>query len=44
MEPVFPSEFTDWTLAWDPIAAVLHVRAPDSPVSARTVAVRTTNY
>jgi alpha-galactosidase len=44
MQPVFPSEPTDWTLAWDPITAVLNVRAPDSPVSARTVAVRTTNY
>ena len=44
MEPVFPSEPTDWTLAWDPITAVLNVRAPDRPVSARTVAVRTTNY
>ena len=44
MEPVFPSEPTDWTLAWDPTTAVLKLRAPDSPVSARTVAVRTTNY
>jgi alpha-galactosidase len=43
MEPVFPSEPTDWRLEWDPTAAVLNVRAPDSPVSARTVAVRTTN-
>jgi alpha-galactosidase len=43
MEPVFPSEPTDWTLAWDPTAAVLNLRAPGSPVSARTVAVRTTN-
>ena len=44
MEPVFPSEQADWTLGWDPIKAVLNVHAPDSPVSARTVAVRTTNY
>lgn len=43
MEPVFPSELADWSLAWDPITAVLNVRAPDSLVSARTVAVRTTN-
>jgi alpha-galactosidase len=43
MEPVFPSEPTDWRLEWDPTAAVLRLRAPDSPVSARTVAVRTTN-
>jgi alpha-galactosidase len=43
MEPVFPSEPTDWTLAWDPTAAVLNLRAPGSAVSARTVAVRTTN-
>jgi len=43
MEPVFPREPTDWTLAWDPTAAVLNLRAPGSPVSARTVAVRTTN-
>jgi hypothetical protein len=43
MEPVFPSEPSDWTLKWDPTAATLTVRAPDSPVSARTVALRTTN-
>ena len=43
MEPVFPSEPTGWTLAWDSTAAVLNVRASGSPVSARTVAVRTTN-
>jgi alpha-galactosidase len=43
MEPVFPSEVSDWTLAWNPTTAVLNARAPDSPVGARTVAVRTTN-
>ncbi len=43
MEPVFPREPSDWTLEWDPIAAILNVRAPDSPVSARTVALHTTN-
>jgi alpha-galactosidase len=41
MEPVFPSEPSDWTLAWDPTAAVLNLRAPGSPVSARTVALHT---
>jgi alpha-galactosidase len=43
MEPVFPSEVSDWTLEWNPTTAVLNARAPDSPVGARTVAVRTTN-
>ena len=43
MEPVFPSEPSGWTLEWDPRAAILNVRAPDSPVSARTVALHTTN-
>ena len=43
MEPVFPREPSDWTLEWDPTAAILSVRAPDSPVSARTVALHTTN-
>jgi len=43
MEPVFPSEVNDWTLEWDPATAVLNARAPDGPVGARTVAVRTAN-
>jgi hypothetical protein len=43
MEPVFPGQPSDWTLEWDPTAATLDVRAPDSPVSARTVALYTTN-
>jgi alpha-galactosidase len=43
MEPVFPSEATDWTLEWDSKAAILQMRAPDCPVSARTVAFRPTN-
>jgi len=42
MEPVFPSEAGDWTLEWDSKAAILHVRAPDCLVSARTVALRPT--
>lgn len=41
MEAVFPSEPSDWTLEWDPTAAMLDVRAPDSPVSARTVPLHT---
>jgi alpha-galactosidase len=43
MEPVFPSKSSDWTLKWDPTAAMLTVRAPDSAVSARTVAMRPSN-
>ena len=43
MEPVFPREVGDWMLEWDPTAAMLQVRAPDAPVSARTVAFRTTS-
>jgi alpha-galactosidase len=43
MEPVFPSEAGDWTLEWDSKAAILQMRAPDCPVSARTVAFRPTN-
>jgi alpha-galactosidase len=43
MEPVFPSEPRAWTLKWDPAAAVLTAHAPDSPVAARTVALRTAN-
>jgi hypothetical protein len=40
---VFPSDSSGWTVEWDPTAAILNVRAPDSPVSARTVALHTTN-
>ena len=43
MEPVFPKESGDWMLRWDATAAMLTVRASESPVSARTVAFRTTN-
>jgi len=43
MEPVFPREFRDWRLKWDPAAATLMAHAPDSPVAARTVALRTAN-
>ena len=43
MEPVFPVQASDWILDWDPTAAILQVRAADAPVSARTVALRTTS-
>jgi alpha-galactosidase len=43
MELLFPPEAGDWKLEWDATAAILDVRAPDGPVSARTVVIRTTN-